>query len=302
MTVVASDPQAPLRTDTDRRHRSEEHRHARRGQERCGGERDSFEDLGVDELFGRLARSTDCVERQRWRQRIVTACVPIADRIASRFMGRGEPSEDLLQVARMGLIHSVDRYQAGRGHFLAFAVPTIRGELRRHFRDKTWTVRVPRRVQETQLRIREAVSTLSQRLNRSPTTIELAEELGVDTEAVCESEAVASAYQPVSLDAPVAYTQSETTEAVGSLQGSDDPGYEQVEDMLMIKEALAALEPRRRAVVGMIFFDCLTQREVADKLNVSQVQVSRLLNDTLSRIRQRVCVEAPAALRVSGRK
>lgn len=253
------------------------------------------ERVDVDELFRRMADSADEVERQRWRRRIITACMPIADRIAWRFVGRGEPPEDLLQVARIGLIHTVDRFDPSRGHFLSLAVPTIRGELKRYFRDNTWTVRVPRRMQETQMRMRDAVNSLSQRLCRAPTTEELAEELDVSADELAESQNVNWAYQPLSLDSPVGATDSAPNDTLGSLQGFDDPRLGHVEDLMVVHDALAELDARRRAVVAMIFFECLTQREVAQRLNVSQVQISRLLNDTLCRIRQRIGTEKPAA-------
>lgn len=256
--------------------------------------------VDIDELFAQLANSVDGVERQRWRQRIITECLPIADRIAYRFVGRGEPSDDLLQVARIGLIRTVDRYEPTRGHFLAFAVPTIRGELKRYFRDRAWTVRVPRKVQETQLHMREAVNVLSQRLSRAPTAVELAEELDVDSEELSRSQSANWAYQPLSLDAPVGAADADSTETFGSMQGAEDPHYSQVEDLMVVRDALAELDPRRRAIVRMIFFDCLTQREVARRFNVSQVQISRLLNDALMRLRERICTDAAIAVSILG--
>lgn len=260
---------------------------------------DDGNDVHIDRLFDHLAESTNDSERQRWRRHIITACLPIADHIAYRFVGRGEPSDDVIQVARMGLIKTVDRYDPDKGHFLAFAVPTIRGEIRRHFRDNTWTVRVPRKVQETQLRMGDAVNTLSQRLNRIPTGVELAEELDVGSEELGDCQAATTAYRPVSLDAPLLTTRNDG-DTMGSMQGGDDPGYGRVEDLILLQEAIIDLDPRRRAIVGMIFFDCLTQREVARRLHVSQVQISRLLNDALARIRQRVNLDAAAALCVIG--
>ncbi|BBX18745.1 RNA polymerase subunit sigma-70 [Mycolicibacterium duvalii] len=248
---------------------------------------------GIDELFDELAHASDTVGRQRCRRRIITACVPIADRIARRFAGRGEPSDDLLQVARLGLIQAVDRYEPGRGPFLSFAVPTIRGELRRHFRDKTWTVRVPRRLQETQLRARDAVASLSQRLNRSPTVVELAEELHTDPDEVVAAQGATWAYQPVSLDGAA---RPDGPDTVGSLHGAEDPEFERVENLMVIHDAVAELDPRRRAVVGMIYFGGLTQREVAEQFNVSQVQISRLLRDALSRIREQLGAPLSGAL------
>ena len=279
MTVAISPPQPSQRATGDQ---ADSHRE-------CSAEPD------FDQLFRRLSECTDETERQRWRRRIITVCMPIADRIAYRFVGRGEPSDDLIQVARIGLIHTIDRYDPSRGHFLSFAVPTIRGELRRHFRDHTWTVRVPRKVQETQLRMRDATNILSQRLRRAPTSDELAEELDVDADELCASAAANWAYQPLSLDAPVTVGDSTSTDTVGSMQGAEDPQLNRTEDLMMVRDALAELDPRRRAVVGMIYFDCLTQREVARRLNVSQVQISRLLNDALTRIRQRVCIDMPVS-------
>lgn len=252
--------------------------------------------VDIDRLFDQLVISTEKAERERWRRRIITECLPIADRIACRFVGRGEPSDDLLQVARVGLIQAVDRYEPGRGHFLAFAVPTIRGELRRYFRDRTWTVRVPRKVQETQLRMREAVNSLSQRLSRTPTAVELADELDVDGEELSQSQSANWAYRPLSLDAPVVAADAGSTDTVGSMQGAEDPQYRRVEDLMMVQDALSQLEPRRRAIVRMIFFECLTQREVARRFNVSQVQISRLLNDALARLRERMFTDGAVAL------
>jgi RNA polymerase sigma-B factor len=268
------------------------------GSEQARGliETNRCEYVDIDELFDQLANSADSAEREWWRRRIITECLPIADRIAYRFVGRGEPSDDLLQVARVGLIHTVDRYEPDRGHFLAFAVPTIRGELRRYFRDRAWTIRVPRKVQETQLRMREAVNALSQRLSRAPTAVELAEELDVDGEELSQSRSANWAYQPLSLDAPVVAADAGSTDTFGSMQGAEDPHYSQVEDLMVVHDALAQLDPRRRAIVRMIFFDCLTQREVARRFNVSQVQISRLLNDALVRIRERMCTDVAVAV------
>lgn len=261
---------------------------------------DQCEHLDVEEMFVRLAGSAGSAERELWRRRIITECLPLADRIACRFVGRGEPSDDLRQVARIGLIHTVDRYEPTKGHFLAFAVPTIRGELRRHFRDTTWAVRVPRKVQETQLRMRGAVNVLSQRLRRAPTATELAEELDIDDEELSRSRAANSAYRPLSLDAPVAASGAATTETFGSTRGSEDSRYSQVEDLMMVRDAVAQLDPRRRAIIRMIYFECLTQREVAHRFGVSQVQISRLLNDALTRIKERVCVDGAVALCMIG--
>ncbi|WP_307789469.1 SigB/SigF/SigG family RNA polymerase sigma factor [Mycolicibacterium baixiangningiae] len=254
----------------------------------------SHPDYGeVDDLCRQLDQCIGRAERQRCRRLIITTCLPLADHIAYRFVGRGEPSDDLIQVARLGLIKTIDRYQPTKGRFLAFAVPTIQGELRRYFRDSTWTVRVPRNVQETHLRTRAAADALSQQLSRAPTTSELAREVGVDCDQIAESQVAGSAYHPTSLDQPCSSAESHGGDTVGSLRGADDCRYHQVEDAIMLHDAIAELDPRRRAIVGMSFFEDLTQRQIARRLGVSQVQVSRLLSDTLARIRDRVCIDAP---------
>jgi RNA polymerase sigma-B factor len=261
---------------------------------------DASDDVDVDQLFDRLLSSADDAERQHWRWRVITACLPLADNVAYRFVGRGEPSEDVIQVARIGLINTVDRYDPERGCFLAFAVPTIRGEVRRYFRDSTWTIRVPRKVQETQLRMRETVNVLAQRLSRSPTALELAEELDVSSDQLSDSQTAHTAYRPVSLDAPLTADDDGAGDTVASKCGAEDPGYGRVEDFILVQDAMAELDPRRRAIVGMIFFDCLTQREVARRFGVSQVQISRLLNDALERIRRRVSLDTAAAVCLFG--
>lgn len=248
----------------------------------------------IEDLFLRRAACDRPSERARWRKHIITESLPLADHIAYRFVGRGEPPDDLIQVARIGLVKSVDRYEPAKGRFIAFAVPTIRGEVRRHFRDSTWSIRVPRKVQETQLRMRRATETLSQRLNRQPTNLELAQELAVDNGEVDQSEIAHWAYRPLSLDAPCSESEGSGATSIGANRGADDPGYETVEDLIVLREVIAELDPRRRAILGMRFFDCLTQREIALRLNISQVQVSRLLDATLERLRQRMFVDVPA--------
>lgn len=241
----------------------------------------------IDHLVTRLSQAENAGQRAMWRNRVVTTCLPVADNIASRFVGRGEPADDLMQVARLGLVKAVDRFEAGRGHFLAFAVPTIRGELLRHFRDHGWMVHVPRAVQEMHLRSRAMSDVLCQRLGSTPTPRQVATELGVDGDDMVEGLDVASAYHPVSLDGPVDAAAGEASATVGALHGVDDPGFDRVDDMATVASAIAELDHRRRSILRLIFFEGLTQREAARRLDISQVHVSRLLNDTLDRIRAR---------------
>lgn len=267
---------------------------ARHTGERTGTVARSPDWMNIEDQLLSLAECGDPAECRRRRQHIISESLSLADHIARRFDGRGEPSDDLMQVARIGLMKSVDRYVPGKGRFLAYAVPTIRGEIRRHFRDSTWSMRVPRRVQETQLRMRPTVEELSQRLSRPPTDPEVARELGVDDHEVSESRSAHWAYRPVSLDAPCNADEGGIT--VGEFQGAEDPGFDSVEDLIALKEVVAELDPRRRAILGMRFFECLTQREIAVRLNVSQVQVSRLLDSTLAFLRQRISVDVPVIL------
>lgn len=245
----------------------------------------------IEALLLRMAHCDNPSERGRFRKQVITKCLPIADHIAYRFVGRGEPSDDLIQVARIGLVKSVDRYEPAKGRFISFAVPTIRGEVRRHFRDSTWSMRAPRRIQETQLRMRTAVETLSQQLNRPPTTPEVARELGIADDDVTESQSAHWAYRPLSLDAPSPGPEGLKPAVISATHGADDPGYGAVEDLIVLRDVVAELDPQRRAILGMRFFDGMTQREIALRLDLSQVQVSRLLDTTLTRLRQRMHVD-----------
>jgi len=251
------------------------------------------DDQDIESLLAGLHSGGSDTQRTHRRDCVITRCLPIADRIAYRFAGRGEPVDDLVQVARVGLIKAVDRYDQDKGRFLPFAVPTITGEVKRYFRDATWSVRVPREVKETQMRNRAAFSDLAQRLRRMPTSAEVAEELGVDHCVLAESESASSAYHPISLDAPIAGGEG-GSETVGSAYGAEDSQYTNIEEMMVVREAIADLDPRRRAILGMRFLDCLTQSEIAKRLEVSQVQVCRLLNSAIERLRQQVICHLPA--------
>lgn len=249
----------------------------------------------VEEHFSRLRDSDDDDERRRYRAQIITRCLPLADHIAYRFVGRGEPSEDLIQVARLGLVKTVDRYDPDKGKFLAFAVPTIIGEVRRHFRDNTWGMRVPRRIKDTHLRVRDAIDPMSQRLGRAPTAAELAAELDLDREEIAQSADATFAYRPLSLDAtPRGRDMSDQT--LGALHGAEDPHYNTIEDVLTLAELVTELSDREQAILRMRFGDCLTQTDIAKALGISQVHVSRLLSATLGRLRRRLWSDAPSVL------
>lgn len=223
--------------------------------------------------------------RDELRHRIVTRCLPLAEHIARRFDRRGEPFDDLVQVASVGLLNAVDRFDVYRGSdFLAFAVPTIMGEVRRHFRDTGWAVRVPRRLKELHLDITKASSTLSQRLGRSPTTREMAAELGVEEEEVTQGLQAGSGYHTLSVDATRG--GPEAGSPLRDLLGDDDAGLAGVEDHETLRVILERLPARERSVLLLRFFGNQTQSQIAARIGVSQMHVSRILSDTLARLRE----------------
>ncbi|WP_158890441.1 SigB/SigF/SigG family RNA polymerase sigma factor [Amycolatopsis anabasis] len=228
--------------------------------------------------------------RDELRARLVTRHLPLADHIARRFGGRGETHDDLLQVARIGLIHAVDRFQPERGtDFLSFAVPTIMGEVRRYFRDAGWAVHVPRRLKEIHLMISQATSSLGQQLGRAPTPSEIARELGVDTEEVCEGLIAGNAYRSVSVDKPVS-EESETMSLADTL-GEFDEDLDAVENHEALKPLLRQLPARERTILLLRFFGNLTQTQIAERVGISQMHVSRLLAQTLEGLRTRLTEE-----------
>jgi RNA polymerase sigma-B factor len=227
------------------------------------------------------------------RAEIIRLGLPLAEHIARRFTGRGEPYEDLHQVACVGLLHSVDRFDMSRqASFLSFAVPTIMGEVRRHFRDRSWRVRVPRRAKETHLRIGAAVERLAQRLGRMPKAREIAAELQVDLPEVTQALLAANAYNTSSLDA-VADNDGEAGTALSARLGTEEPCYQLTEDAMAVRPLIAALPEQERDVLVMRFFESLTQTQIAERIGVSQMQVSRILSRTLTKLREQALDERP---------
>jgi RNA polymerase sigma-B factor len=224
----------------------------------------------------------------RAREEIVLRCCPLADRLARHFDGRGENLDDLVQVARVGLIQAVNRFDPDNGaSFVAFAVPTIMGELRRHFRDYGWKVHVPRSIRDIRQQIKGVTTELTQRLGRTPNTAELAAELSVAPEQIAEGLLAANAYQPQSLDTPVV-DNDENPQSLADLLGELDDGFDRVTERESVKPALAALPDRERRILYLRFFAAKTQRQIADTIGVSQMHVSRILDRTLRDIREQV--------------
>jgi RNA polymerase sigma-B factor len=237
-------------------------------------------------LFWQLADpATPEHSRRRLRDTLVTGHLPLAAHIAQRFAHRGQPVEDLEQVARIGLIHAVDRFDPTRGYrFLAFAVPTITGEVKRYFRDATWSVHVPRFLQERSAAIATAISELSQELNGAPRPGQIADRLGIPVEEVYEGLQAALAYQPESLDSPDAGGPRPAT--VDPCLAEADTGLDLVENRETLYQALADLSDRDSAIVIMRFFGGMTQTQIAERVGLSQMHVSRLLSGSLARLRE----------------
>jgi RNA polymerase sigma-B factor len=216
---------------------------------------------------------------------LVEEYVPLARRIASRYAGRGEPIEDLIQVAMLGLIKAAQRFDPELGSdFPRYAVPTILGELRRYFRDACWAVRVPRGLQELTLRVQASTEELSRELGRSPTVAEVAGLLDVTEDEVLEALDASSAYSATSLDAPAMRNEPDGP-TIGERLGDDESLIEDVEAREAVRKVLAQLPARERRMLTLRFFGERTQREIADELHISQMHVSRLLTRTLTRLR-----------------
>jgi len=246
---------------------------------RSGNDTDQ-DDARVDPRFGAYRRTGD----RRLRDELVEDHAPLAHFLAGRFANRGESRDDLVQVALVGLFKAVERFDPGRGlQFSTFATPTILGELKRHFRDRGWAVRVPRRVQELHLQLGRVISALGQEKGRSPTPAEVAERAGVSEESVLEAMEAGSLYRLVSLDGSVA-PDDEGSE-LGSCLGDDDPEFERIEHRAEIADLLSVLPERERRIVELRFFESMTQSEIAERVGVSQMHVSRLLTRSLERLR-----------------
>jgi len=240
-------------------------------------------------LFGRLRQANDPAAREA----LILAYHSLAAYLAGKFVDRGEPLEDLVQVAQIGLINAVDRYDPTRGiQFTTFATPTIVGEIRRHFRDKLPSIRIPRRLREVHHTLMRSVESLSQRLGRSPTIPELAEETGLPFDVVLEALEAGRAYVPVSLDAGGPEEDGGPATLLASL-GREDEALRELEDRATLAWAIGRLPERERELVSLRFFKRLSQSQVARRLGISQMHVSRVQRVALARLRALI-VRGPA--------
>ncbi|MDT5024906.1 MAG: polymerase sigma-B factor [Micromonosporaceae bacterium] len=234
-------------------------------------------------LSAAMGLPADSPDRAALRKQAIEDNIAFAQRLARRFRDRGEPADDLAQVALVGLVNAVDGYDPRRGcEFAGYATPTIVGEVRRYFRDKGWRIKVPRRLQELRLQVNRAKVELSQTMSASPTNADIARHLGVSDDDVAEAIEVARLYHPVSLSAPAG---PDTDLGVADPIGDLDPGMEAVENRESVKPLLASLPERERRILTMRFFGDMTQSQIATELGISQMHVSRLLSQTLVKLR-----------------
>ncbi|MFD6496216.1 SigB/SigF/SigG family RNA polymerase sigma factor [Streptomyces sp. NPDC060188] len=235
-------------------------------------------------LFERLVELDDGPERDALRDELVALWLPMAHRIAGRFRDRGEAMEDLRQVAALGLVKAVDRFDPGRGAFESYAVPTITGEVKRHFRDRMWALRVPRRVQELRNRVRVARRDLLDRPGtREPTPADLAAHTGLTEEEVAAGLEALESFSTLSLDAELA--AGDDGYSLGDTLGESDSSYDVVVDREAAKNELRRLPERERAILYMRFFEDMTQSGIADRLGISQMHVSRLITRSCAQVR-----------------
>ncbi|WP_410820093.1 SigB/SigF/SigG family RNA polymerase sigma factor [Micromonospora sp. 050-3] len=240
-----------------------------------------------DDLLAALAATpADDPRRPAVRDRAIEAWLPLARHLARRYGGRGAPDDDLAQTAFVGLIKAVDNFDHDRGvDFSGYAIPTIIGEIKRYFRDRTWAVRVPRRLQELRLSISAANSALTQNLGRSPTVADIASYLDVTEETVLEGLEGARAYRATSLSTP---TGADGSRELGDTLGGDDHEFDLVEIRVALGPALATLPEREREILSLRFHGNLTQAQIADRIGVSQMHVSRLITRSLAALRHQL--------------
>ena len=225
------------------------------------------------------------------REQFAELMLPLARSLARRYAGKGEPLDDLEQVASLGLLKAIDRFDVTRDvRFTTFAVPTIAGELKRHFRDRGWMLRVPRDVQELSARVARAREMLTRELGAVPTVPQIAQALGVGDEQVLEALSAAGAYRMLSLDEPL-------VEGAGALEaiGDDDAGFEHAEQRVLLRRGLEGLPPREREIVRLRYYEGMTQREIARTVGISQMHVSRLIRRSVETMRETISPVARAA-------
>ena len=244
-------------------------------------------------LHRRYRDSKDPAERDRLRAQLVDAYHDFVYFLARKFQNRGEPLDDIVQVGYLGLIKAIERFDPDLGfEFTTFATLTVAGEIKRHFRDKGTAIRFPRRLQELHQSVVRINEQMKNELGREPTVQELAERLGVTPEDVTEAMEIGPAYVPLSLDQPIGSADGQESRVVAEQIGSEDPELDRVEMRDLLNRAMVHLTPRERAIMAMRFYDQLSQSEIARRLGISQMHVSRLQRAALEQLRKYVPEEA----------
>lgn len=252
--------------------------------EKTSSSKSAWDKQKTRELFRRYKEDGDMEAREQ----LVMSHLNLVRFLANKFKNRGEPLDDLVQVGYLGLLKAIDRFDPDRGlEFTTYATPTILGEIKRHFRDKGWSVRIPRRLQELSAKINQATDTLTTQFQRSPTIQEIADYLDASVDEVLEAMESSSAYSSVPLEG-TGSSENDDAPSVIDRYGSEDNELAFTDDRLVIEEALKGFSPREREVIELRFLKGMTQIEIAEQLGISQVQVSRLLRRTLKKIQDKI--------------
>lgn len=252
--------------------------------EKASSSKSAWDKQKTRELFRRYKEDGDMEAREQ----LVMSHLNLVRFLANKFKNRGEPLDDLVQVGYLGLLKAIDRFDPDRGlEFTTYATPTILGEIKRHFRDKGWSVRIPRRLQELSAKVNQATDTLTTQFQRSPTIQEIADYLDASVDEVLEAMESSSAYSSVPLEG-TGSSENDDAPSVIDRYGSEDNELAFTDDRLVIEEALKGFSPREREVIELRFLKGMTQIEIAEQLGISQVQVSRLLRRTLKKIQDKI--------------
>jgi RNA polymerase sigma-B factor len=244
------------------------------------------------ELHRRFRGSVDQAERERIKEELVRAYESLVYFLARKFQNRGEPLDDIAQVGFLGLIKAIDRFEPELGNeFTTFATPTIAGEIKRYFRDKGWSIRFPRRLQELHQQVVRVNEEMKNQLGRQPSVAELAERLGVETGDVLEAMEIGTAHTPVSIDSTVG-REGEEGRQLSETVGEEDANLDRVEMREVLQRAMAHLTERERKILAMRFVDEMSQAEVARRLGISQMHVSRLQRAAQEQLRELLAAEA----------
>ena len=268
---------------------AEEQKAARRAARRASRGTPAWDKDRTRKLFAQYKETND----PEVRDQLIMSHLNLVRFLASKFKNRGEPLDDLIQVGTIGLIKAIDRFEPERGlEFTTYATPTIMGEIKRHFRDKGWSVRVPRRLQELSAKINQVTDDLTKELQRSPSIEEIAQRLETTVEEVLEAMESSSAYSSVPLEGGSSGADGDETPSIIDQYVTEDEDLAGSDDRIVLEEAIRDFSPREQEIIRMRFVEGLTQVEIAEKLNISQVQVSRLLRRNLKRIQEKIDPES----------